>query len=896
MFSDQTEQWNYEVDSMPDPTFGQADTNDASLENFFSRPIKVASYEWGIGVALFQDFNPWSLYFENPRVINRIANYNLLRAKLKVRIVINGNGFHYGRAIASYLPLHNRDEFSLNRALISQDVIQLSQQPHVYLDPTKSQGGTLTLPFFYPLNALNIPESAWQDMGTMNIREIVGLKHANGATDTSTISVFVWAEDVSLSVPTSTNPTTLSPQAGGDEYSDNGGPISGPAGVIARAAHALTDIPVIGVYARATELAASATAGIAKLFGYSRPVSLEQAKPFTPRLLGNMANTNVEDQSNKLTFDVKQELSIDPRTMGLGSTDEMSLMGIATRESYLTGINWLVTNTAEDLLWNCEITPVIWAVLNTEVHMPACCFAALPFRRWRGSMKYRFQVVASNYHKGRLRISYDPYSTGGSEYNTQYTHVIDLAKERDFTIKVGWGHERALLNHKLPGLDSPPYVSGTPIAHDTNNTANGTLSVRVVNDLTVPNTVVNNDIVINVFVSACEDFEVFDPDGEVLERYTYRDPAAPLGAAPEGGGAEALYPPITEGSPPLEPQAGEEVLTDDAFLRMLMSIFQALLVIGKALIQNCKDDEAVCTISSMDGLTFDPLCEDIDFDSIFDPQAGGDETQPDADLTTDENVPVKMEFAGELASAPSHTDCLLAVYYGDPIKSLRQCLKRYNFYRCFGNKDAGHYWAEMQCSNFPPYNGYDANGMDLTDALDGYNYCKLTLLNYVTPAFVARRGGIRWKYEAIGNAIGSSNYTFVARRIATAITGYYRTTAGIAFGGSQMEITRGANAKLRNNFDGAVVTPGSQNNVLEFECPYFANTRFDPAKQHNWTSDAGSDRKYHWITSSWKGVANVLNCYNSYVATGEDFTLNFFTGAPIIYYSTTTPAADPTGT
>ena len=122
-FSDQTPQWEYSVDSAPDPTFGVADTNDADLGNFFSRPIKTQAFSWGTGTTLFETFNPWNDYFENPRVINRITNYNLLRCKLKVRIMLNGNSFHYGRAIASYTPNHLDDNFTMDRAFFIQDVV-----------------------------------------------------------------------------------------------------------------------------------------------------------------------------------------------------------------------------------------------------------------------------------------------------------------------------------------------------------------------------------------------------------------------------------------------------------------------------------------------------------------------------------------------------------------------------------------------------------------------------------------------------------------------------------------------------------------------------------------------------------------------------------------------------
>jgi hypothetical protein len=347
------------VDSNPDPSFGIADSNDATLAQFFARPIKIASYEWLPGASFYQSIYPWQSFFENPRVINRISNFNLLRCKLNVKFLINGSSFHYGRLIASYWPLDLDDSFTTDRAPISRDLIFSSQRPHIYLDPTNSQGGTLSLPFVWYKNALSIPSQEWRRMGSMTLRAMNLLKHANGGTDGVIISVFVWAEDVVLSIPTSVEPASLAPQIGeyvpqtGDEYGN--GVISKPAGVIAKVSGALSNIPGISAYARATEMAANAVSSIATMFGYSRPIVLADILPYKPTYVGNLANTNVPDTSQKLTLDAKQELTIDPRVVGLSSVDELSIKSIATREAYLTTFNWAVGAPIEGLLWNAEV-------------------------------------------------------------------------------------------------------------------------------------------------------------------------------------------------------------------------------------------------------------------------------------------------------------------------------------------------------------------------------------------------------------------------------------------------------------------------------------------------------------------------------------------------------------
>jgi hypothetical protein len=812
-FSDQTPQWDYTVDSMPDPTFNIADTDDASLGNFFSRPIKIQSYSWATGTTLFEKFNPWQDFFENPRVLNRITNYNLLRCKLKVRIVLNGNSFHYGRAIASYLPLHNFDEFTKDRTHLIQDVVAASQRPHVYLDPTTNQGGTLTLPFCWYSNAMKIPDQDWREMGTMIIHGMQDLKHANGATDQVIVSVFAWAEDVSLSIPTANEPSALVPQMGeifvpqvNDEYGS--GPISRPAAVVARAAGALKNMPGIGVYARATEMAANAVSSVASMFGYSRPVELADIVPYKPTLLGNMSNTNVPDTSQKLTLDAKQELTVDPRVMGLGDADEMTIKSIAQRESFLTQFGWAVADPTETLLWNTEVSPVLWSTVPgtvDEIHMPACCFAALPFSKWRGTVKFRFQIVASTFHKGRLKITYDPSLPLTNEYNTNYTYIIDLAKERDFTVDIGWGQEKSMVGHRHPGQNSEPYDT-IAIATDPGINANGILSVYVVNDLTVPNSIANNDIEVNVFVSVGDDFEVFEPDSRNIEDLVW-----------------------------FEPQMGE--------------IFTPQM--------------AETTDSSLN--------------------------HPDADLTKHEDEPMKMDSSSSMAPTLSQQDHTSCVYFGDPITSFRQCLKRYNYHSAMSlaSVTTSPTLMTVRNSNFPYYRGYAPGAVHFTSVpgpTTPYNFCKMTLLNYITPAYTCRRGGLRWKYHRTGGLTNDTALMMVCRD-STSGNGYTQdeTTLITQGTGSLYARVRELAMEMPHTWDGAVATSTRQNPVVEAELPFYSVDRFALGKQADMTSSNNVFRDFHTLTTIWECEATDSCSIHCFTSVGEDFTLGFFTGAPVAW-------------
>jgi hypothetical protein len=153
----------------------------------------------------------------------------------------------------------------------------------------------------------------------------------------------------------------------------------------------------------------------------------------------------------------------------------------------------------------------MWNATGSAYVFPACAAAALPFEFWTGTMKFRFQVVCSAFHKGRLKIVYDPNQLSSNEYNTNYLKVIDIADEQDVTVEVGVGRPTTLLKHCEPGVDLLTNIYNTTPLTYNDQLGNGVLSVFIVNELTTPNSTPNNDIEINVYVSMGDDFETFVP-------------------------------------------------------------------------------------------------------------------------------------------------------------------------------------------------------------------------------------------------------------------------------------------------------------------------------------------------------------------------------------------------
>lgn len=192
-------------------------------------------------------------------------------------------------------------------------------------------------------------------------------------------------------------------------------------------------------------------------------------------------------------------------------------------------------------------------------------------------MRFRFQIVCSAFHKGRIKVVYDPNYFATNEYNTNYLTIVDIADKTDFTVEVANGQDYTTLAHALPGLDSVTEMySTTPyIAPLAQRRSNGVLGVYVVNELTTPNSTINNDIEVNVFVSMGDDFEVFVPDDHF--QYFVAKPQSGMELVPESQNTSESSAPQHEEAEKLGPTKSDNSEVNMVFTGEAIASFRTLL-------------------------------------------------------------------------------------------------------------------------------------------------------------------------------------------------------------------------------------------------------------------------------------------------------------------------------
>jgi len=914
-FTDQDPGWGTSVPTMMDSTRDSGLSDNTALGQFLQRPIHIWSQTWVAGTPQkCWVFDPWYLFLSNPQVEKKIATYRMFQGSLHVKFVINANGFTYGNMMAYYHPLVHQDSTAGYPSITSVDangivpghgtfniekqhLVRHSQKPHIFLLPQTSTGGTLELPFLWYENWLDLTAEDADKLGKIVLCQLNEPKVLS-ITQAARISItaYAWMENAKLSlsttmehklsaspykienswpnpdvayrVPPQSSAKNIAQSHAGDEYGT--GPISKVANSVALASDSLSQAPVIGPYARASSLIASGVGRLASLFGYSRPTVINNITPYKPIYLGNLANTDAGDTSQKLTLDSKQEVSIDPRVVGLQPKDEMTIRSIAGRESYFTTITWggptgtsgSIMYTTGKRLMNCLVTPMLRRTRATtnsvdynknEYNLTGCCYAALPFGAWRGTMRYRFQIIASQFHRGRIRIVWDPrkimeqnLTTGSTttkglwETSNIMSCIVDLADNRDFTVDVGWGQTTTYMPSGVdPGnhlLTEDSIFITTPNGDNTSlkdEWGNGVIGIYIVNELVATATgttgsLETSPVYINMFVS-CPDLDVANPEEAALQRWSA---IMPMGLKP-----------------------------------------------------------ATNTVAQS--------------------HSGFDEVEPDHAPTS----PGSADFTLGPPIKPLDQNTS-NVFYGDPIVSFRTLMKRYCYHMALltYHKDvtandqgsiiiytlpdypqaygtAYNLWAPLYMSTNPGDNNKPQ-----------YGWCpaKHSWLSFYSLAYACRRGGIRWKYlykPESSSTTGSDKFlgsppSFVVTRGTWPAPKYdQRKFHYVTHKYEKLTLDYANN--MPTGEGGLFVTNTDGNPVVEVELPFYCLYRFLTTKQADYAAPGPQYSREsiqrnllatHTLTCILPGNKNNAEPILSFVAAADDYSLHMYLGPPRLFH------------
>jgi hypothetical protein len=281
------------------------------------------------------------------------------------------------------------------------------------------------------------------------------------------------------------------------------GPISSIAFKVSKVAKFFSPIPMLADFVGPVSWAADIIGNVASVFGWSAPVNLAPlTRMLTSRFLYS-TNVNKVDNSVPLSLDSSNQVEVMP---GFGGTnvDELDIVYLASIPFYNYFFLFPEGFAADTVLlsWNvCPFDNIKSRTVETALlyDMGPCQWVSLKFSHWRGSIRYKLKFIKTEFHSGRLAISFTPWepksyqqplTLAGMDYVLR--DIIDIRDATEYEFVV-------------------PYISSTPYRPTNVNVqgfAIGTVSVSIIDPLVAPSTV-NSQIECYVEMSMCEDAEFF---------------------------------------------------------------------------------------------------------------------------------------------------------------------------------------------------------------------------------------------------------------------------------------------------------------------------------------------------------------------------------------------------
>ncbi len=502
-----------------DATANSLITN-SHLAEYLSRPTKIHTFVWteNASAGNIATINPWNLFFNNANIRNKLEGFGYVRCNLHLKFTINASQFYYGSIGAFYTPMSGyiQDTTGSTYGYAPGFQVLQSQKPHVWLDPQTTSSAVLELPFLFNRHFLNATSlSDFTNMGRIDFTQFAALRSANGVTTTGVnIVTYAWATNIEMTALTSS--AVLQSKK---EYVGNG-QISGPASTVANVAKRMTDLPVIGPFAKATEIASGAVAGIASMFGFTNVPNVKDVEPMKPLSFHTLASSEISEPINKLSLQPKQEIAVDSSYAGDPTADQLHITNFCQKESFLCGSLWATTTAEDGILFTSHVTPQLYeksSGTNYHVYSVPMAHVGALFNYWRGDIIFRFKVVKTQYHRGRLSISWDPLQNNMASmpgYGSPRVQNIIFDLEDTDTIEVRVPYMQQLpftrLRDGSGSWNGPWWSNGSaPALTAGTGLTNGTIQVRVINRLTAPEA--SSDVDVLVFVRAADNIEFACP-------------------------------------------------------------------------------------------------------------------------------------------------------------------------------------------------------------------------------------------------------------------------------------------------------------------------------------------------------------------------------------------------
>lgn len=487
---------------------------DQTVCDFMSKPVVIARGSWTttnvandvLGVFRIEDYLSLDMWAK------KHAGFNLLRGTAMIRIVANANPFQQGKLIASLIPCAGNLTDGETR-FRRDNLCQRTQQPNVEFD-CRDATAVICVPYISPHDYYTKvgPSFGW---GDVYLSVLSPLETGAGGNTSIDYTVFMSFENFEMASP-------LVPQSGSSgkrrsgrpkvamvasrneaESVTSSGSLTRGLMSAAKVASDIASIPYLNAIAQPASWVLRGMSGAASWFGWSKPMTVSAPTQVYRRNLSNMPNATGVDTGVNLGLYHDSRVEVVPNMAG-NPADEMSFEYLKKRKAWTNDYVWTTSDVADDTIGTLYLQPTgIYAQNNMLVgagafytvrHYPPFGYISRYFKQWRGSLVLTIKFVKTDYHTGRLVITFFPGTTTPPSSTVEegsyvLREIIDIRDNNEVVFK-------------FPYLLAQKYIK--------NDQFSGVAKITVLNELRAPETASTN-VHLLCYWSAGDDFEVQIP-------------------------------------------------------------------------------------------------------------------------------------------------------------------------------------------------------------------------------------------------------------------------------------------------------------------------------------------------------------------------------------------------
>jgi hypothetical protein len=362
--------------------------------------------------------------------------------------------------------------------------------PHVLLDPSQGGNAQLDIDFNYFKGFLDLVEG--DSLGQLYVVVHNQLKAATGSQNFVVIKFFMQILGAEFKIP----------RSGGNSFrSYLNLPIVEPHSAMGKITEELGNV-------LNTITPSNVVGDILSIL--DKPQIPAPPDQVSVKYRGTMNNGAGPEQVDKFQLYPSKQQFCDMEHFNM-KTDLLLSHHFKEKLSYVTSLNWTSTANPGDILYSTKVGPM--ANINPDpgqlLDINEFDYFNVGFENWRGGIMYVIEVVTSQFHEGRLDITYHPNeSPAPTDYNagmSQYAASMFIRSSDN------------LIFVKCPYLADKPWRhihNGRPLAtipadhvFRFQDNFSGTMAIRVGASLRAPTTVVPN-VDINIYMCGANDYEV----------------------------------------------------------------------------------------------------------------------------------------------------------------------------------------------------------------------------------------------------------------------------------------------------------------------------------------------------------------------------------------------------